>query len=1095
MSQDFTFEEVSASYNFADGEEQQLKYWDDINAFHEQLRRSEGRPPFTFYDGPPFATGLPHYGHILAGTIKDIVTRYATAKGFHVERRFGWDTHGLPVEHEINKKLDIKSNQQVLDMGIDVYNAECRAIVMRYSQQWEDVVKRVGRWIDFERDYKTMDISFMESVWHVFGQLWDKNLVYQGYKVMPFSTGLNTPLSNFEAKSNYKDVHDPSVVVAFAIKDSHDEESGLPEFLLAWTTTPWTLPSNLALCVNASHELLRIRDVASKKVFVVAQQGLHKLYGKKAKEGKHYQVLSKFAASEIVGTQYEPLFPYFADRADLQERGCWRVLEDDYVGSESGTGIVHQAPGFGEDDLRVCTKHGVVRKGDKVVCPVDDSGCFTEALGDGLAGKYIKEADSDIIALLKERGVLIKHASEKHSYPFCWRSETPLIYKAVESWFVDVEVLKDRLIANNKQTYWVPKHVQEGRFHNWLADARDWAISRNRFWGTPIPIWRGQTESGETVTKVVTSVAMLEQLAGLPVGSVDDLHRESIDGLVLTCPDTGAKLTRVDEVFDCWFESGSMPYAQQHYPFENKEKFLAGYPADFIAEGLDQTRGWFYTLMVLSTALFDKPAFKNLVVNGLVLAIDGKKMSKSKRNYPPPTDVISKYGADAVRLYLINSPVVRAESLKFDEKGVYEVVRSVFKPWFNAYRFLTENATRYENECGGKFQADLEFTPSNLMDRWLAARLQSLVEHVRTEMDAYRLYTVVPRLVSFIDELTNIYVRLNRSRLRGQLGAEEAHQSLQSLWRVLFDLSRLMAPFTPFLVEEMYLNLRLALPEEHELRQPSVHFLLLPEVRDELRDADLERRVARMQKVIDLGRKLRDQRTLSLKQPLAELRVLHPNAAWLDDVSNEVLTRYISEELSVEQVTFCNDVRDVVQMHVEPDRKRLGQRLGKKMRDVMKELKKLSHEQVLGLLESGSIEIAGEQLTREDLAVRQEFTGDSDRWASIAADDDAALLLLDAVVTPALHEARLAREFRNRVQRFRRDAGLSPLDKVQVHFAFVDKESAVAKSVSAKAQEIADSVRLPIVEGVDGIDADKLIMRKPEQIDDCEFEIAVVRVE
>jgi isoleucyl-tRNA synthetase len=624
--------------NFPRNEDEIQAYWDKIDAFKESLRRSEGRKLWTFYDGPPFATGLPHYGHILAGTIKDIVCRYAHQTGHHVERRAGWDCHGLPVEFEIDQKLGIKSRDDVLAMGIGNYNDECRAIVMRYSSQWVSTVTRMGRWIDFENDYKTMNISFMESVWWVFKQIFDKGLVYQGFKVMPYSTACSTPLSNFEASQNYKDVSDPALYVGFPLVGDPDGA-----MLVAWTTTPWTLPSNLALCVHPDFPYARVRDHASGKVLVMTTGRLAAFYSPaklKKNGGKPlYTLLSECTGASLKGQAYEPCFDYFK----TETRG-FRVLVDKFVKDDSGTGIVHMAPAFGEEDNRICREAGLVAKdGAGIVCPLDANGRFTAEVRD-FAGMYIKDADGPIAEALKARGLLVEKEVYNHSYPFCWRSETPLIYRTIPSWFVNVESIKERLLAANAQTYWVPEFVQTKRFHNWLKDARDWAISRNRFWGTPLPIWT--SADGEEVV-VVGSIAELQALSGR--ADVTDLHRQYIDEITIPSKQGKGLLRRVDEVFDCWFESGAMPYAQHHYPFENKAKFEAAFPADFIAEGLDQTRGWFYTLMVLSTALFDKPPFKNLIVNGLVLAEDGLKMSKRLKNYPDPLHVIHEYGADALR--------------------------------------------------------------------------------------------------------------------------------------------------------------------------------------------------------------------------------------------------------------------------------------------------------------------------------------------------------------------------------------------------------------------------------------------------------------
>lgn len=1002
-----------------------LQLWDQLDAFHEQEKRTRGMPEYVFYDGPPFATGLPHYGHILAGTIKDVVTRYATTTGHHVVRRFGWDCHGLPVEYEIDQKLGIKSKDDVYEMGIDKYNEECRSIVMRYSKEWEKTIKRVGRWIDFENDYKTLDPTFMESVWWVFQQLFQKGLVYKGFKVMPYSTACCTPLSNFEAGQNYKDVSDPAVMVSFPIVGDPENAS-----FVAWTTTPWTLPSNLALCVNPEFTYVRVRDPAKGNIYVVAEARLSAIPGAvPKKKGKKdagdgpagFEILAKVKGTELAGTRYAPLFGYYAHL-----KTAFRVVADGYVTDDSGTGVVHCAPAFGEDDYRVCLQGGIIEKGGELPNPVDDSGRFTQQVSD-FAGRQVKEADKDIIAMLKTMERLVDSASIVHSYPFCWRSDTPLIYKAVPSWFVKVETIKERLLKNNSETYWVPNFVKEKRFHNWLENAHDWAVSRSRFWGTPIPIWA--SEDGEEIV-CIGSVAELEELSGQ---KVCDLHRHYVDHITIPSKQGKGELRRVEDVFDCWFESGSMPYAQQHYPFENKEFFESNFPADFIAEGLDQTRGWFYTLMVLSTALFDKPPFKNLICNGLVLAADGKKMSKRLKNYPDPVELIHDIGADALRLYLCNSPVVRAEPLRFQRKGVSDVVKDVFLPWYNAYRFLVQNALRLEAAGLKPFNInDVDLSKvSNVLDRWILISSNSLVEFVRQEMDGYRLYTVMPYLVKFIDSLTNVYVRYNRKRLKGKTDDADCRASLATLYSVIMTLCKVMTPFTPFFVESMFQNLRRCKPDEPE----SVHFCSFPVATPSTEmEKRIELSVNRMQKVIELARIIRDRHAKPVKTPLRELTVVHPDDDFLSDLVGD-LKEYVTEEINVRTISSCNDPSKFANVRAEPDWASLGKRLGKDMGRVAKAVKGMGESDISMFESSGSISLEGHVLCTGDIKVVRDFkqpAGTSSEEIDAAGDGD-VLVVLDLVPDESLVMAGLAREMVNRIQKMRKAAGLTITDRVDVY--------------------------------------------------------------
>jgi len=1075
---------VSERHDFPAEEEKLVALWERIDAFRTSVARSkaERRPEYTFYDGPPFATGLPHYGHILAGTIKDTVTRYAHQTGHYVERRFGWDCHGLPIEFEIDKERGIKTKEEVLAWGIDNYNEACRAIVMRYSGEWRKIVTRLGRWIDFDHDYKTMDCSFMESVWWVFSQLHAKGLVYRGFKVMPYSTACTTPLSNFEANLNYKDAQDPAIVVSFPLQNEPEVS------LLAWTTTPWTLPSNLALCVNAEMDYVRVKDTASGQQYILAEARLSQLY-KADDEGKAFTKVTSMKGSQLVGLKYTPLFDYF--QAEYGAKG-FKVVSDNYVSSESGTGIVHQAPGFGEDDYRVCLREGIIEK-TKLPCPVDDNGRFTAEVTD-FAGQYVKEADKAIQKTLKTKNRLVQQSQLTHSYPFCWRSDTPLIYRTIPSWFVNVEVLKDRLVKHNLATYWVPAFVKEKRFHNWLEDARDWAISRNRYWGTPLPIW---TNADYSEIVVIGSIADLEQRSG--VKGITDLHSHKIDHITIPSASGKGVLKRVPEVFDCWFESGSMPYAQQHYPFENKDVFERNFPAQFIAEGIDQTRGWFYTLLVISTALFDQPPFKNLIVNGLVLASDGKKMSKRLKNYPDPNEVIKKYGADALRLYLINSPVVRGENLKFVESGVSDVIRDVFLRWFNAYRLLVQNVLRAQEAgrsvtVGSSVQAAEE--DLSVMDRWILAATQSLVTFVRAEMAAYRLYTVVPRLVNFINDLANWYVRLNRARFKGQDGLKAELSALRTLARVQLTLATAMSPFTPFFSEFLYQNLRNLVPAKE--REDSIHYLPYPNPDNSLLDVTLERRVARMQQVIELGRLARERRRKPLKQPLAELVVYQSTQEFLDDV--KALESYILDELNVRTLVLKLEKGGAaIALKPVPDNKRLGQRFRGDKKKIEDGIQKLSKAQLEEFDAKGEMKVEGHLLTKEDVNLVREFTGDNTVFE--AAWNDQVLAVLHVAPDEALELEGHMREVQNRIQRLRKAAGLYANDTraISVYWTLTHAQSkeaansaaAVRKAIGHYAGGLQKKTKCSLVEG-NAPQGAQVLQQSTSKVNNVDYNVVLV---
>ncbi|MDR0290858.1 MAG: isoleucine--tRNA ligase, partial [Treponema sp.] len=673
------YKPVDAKVNFPQMEEEVLKFWGENHIFEKSVSQREGAQEYVFYDGPPFATGLPHFGHFIPSTIKDIIPRYQTMRGKKVERRFGWDCHGLPIENLIEKELGLNSKTDIEKFGIGPFNEACRASVLRYVKEWRQTITRLGRWVDFDHDYKTMSPDYMETIWWVMKSLWEKGLLYEGHYILPYCPRCATVLSNHELNlGGYKDVHDPAITVRFKIRGNGEwgVRSGGEAYLLAWTTTPWTLPSNLALTLGPDIDYVLIEDLATSQsgeassptphsllptpYYILAEARLPAYY----KNESEYKIIWRKKGAQLAGIQYEPLFPYFAAAS---EQNAFRTYLGDFVTTEDGTGIVHTAPGFGEDDARVLKGTGV-----PVICPVDAECRFTEEVSD-FAGIFVKDADKAIIERLKAEGKLVKRDQILHAYPHCWRCGQPLIYRAIGSWFVNVEKIKGDMLKANSEIYWVPEHIKDGRFGKWLEGARDWAISRNRYWGNPLPIWRCD-DCGKIIC--VGSRAELQKLSGV---YPEDLHKHFVDNIAIPCDGKDCKGTmrRIPEVLDCWFESGAMTYAQHHYPFENKEFFESHFPADFISESLDQTRGWFYTLTVLAAALFKKPAFKNCIVSGMVLASDGKKMSKSLRNYTDPVDVINSYGADAVRLFLVHSPLLKADDLRYNDEGVKEVLKSI----------------------------------------------------------------------------------------------------------------------------------------------------------------------------------------------------------------------------------------------------------------------------------------------------------------------------------------------------------------------------------------------------------------------------------
>ncbi|MCX6104049.1 MAG: isoleucine--tRNA ligase [Proteobacteria bacterium] len=985
---------VKSDVHFPSLEEAILKFWKENSLIEKGLKANEGKEPFVFYDGPPFATGLPHYGHILAGTLKDIVPRYWVMKGRYVERRWGWDCHGLPVEFEVENELGLHGHRDVEKYGVAKFNEACRSIVMRYTKEWEEVITRTGRWVDFENKYRTMDTPFMETVWWVVKQLWEKNLIFEGHRVMPYSWRISTPLSNFEAGLNYKEVQDPALTVRFKSVTKN-------RYFLAWTTTPWTLPSNLALAVNAEVDYVEIKEIATTEHYVLAESRLPAYY----KLENEYEIVSKFKGKELENETYEPLFPHFKDK---KSEGAFRVLLGEYVTASDGTGLVHTAPAFGEEDFEICRKYKI-----PIVDPTDFEGKFTDEIPE-FKGLNIKDADKEIIKYLKAKNAVVKHETLVHSYPFCWRSDTPLMNKAISTWFVRLEPLKEDLLKNNKKTRWVPEHLRDGRFGNWLENARDWNISRNRFWGTPIPIWRD--EDGEM--HCVGSIEELEKLTGK---KVTDLHKHFIDDLTFKSPKTGKLMRRIPEVLDCWFESGSMPYGQLHYPFENKEKLEKNFPAHFIAEGTDQTRGWFYTLSVIATALFNKPPFQNVIVNGLVLAEDGKKMSKRLKNYPDPKSILDNFGADALRAYLMSSPASHAEDLSFSEGGVKEVIRSVLLPLWNAYSFLVTYA-RADQWEPTQFKGESLDHLENDLDRWIISRLQSLVKNVEEKMEVYHLYEVVPQVIGFIDDLTNWYIRLNRRRFWGEEKTADKEAAYATLYSTILEFSKILAPILPFITEEIYQNLRV------KNKSPdSVHLCAYPEQKQGRIFQELEVQMALIQNVVSMGRNARNTNKLKTRQPLRELLVITKNPE--DKKAIEKYREIISTELNMKKVSFTSDEAKWVSFSAKPNAKILGPRLGQKMKSISQKIRELTPEAVEKLESDGFLEMEGEKVFPAEVILDRQ-----PKQEGVIQTMGSITVWIDTKLDLGLIQEGQARELVNRIQKLRKDLNFEVVDRINVAF-------------------------------------------------------------
>jgi isoleucyl-tRNA synthetase len=983
---DQPYPDVDPRPHFPRLEEEVLAYWERDGTFAASVEQRSPDREFVFYDGPPFANGLPHYGHLLTGFVKDAVPRYKTMRGYRVSRRFGWDCHGLPAEMEAERELGISGHVAINAYGVDRFNEHCRTSVLKYTEEWRSYVTRQARWVDFDNDYKTMDISYMESVMWAFRQLWEKGLIYEGHRVLPYCWECETPLSNFETRLDdaYRPRQDPAVTVRFRLDPSPGETA--PTDLLVWTTTPWTLPSNLAIAVDPRIEYS-----------VFERDGERWIIGARAAE--HYAdelagatPTGTVRGADLVGRTYAPIFDFFAG-----EPNSFRLLAADFISEEEGTGAVHMAPGFGEDDQRLCEANGI-----RVVVPVDQSGRFTAEVRDW-QGLQVFEANPRIVRRLRELGALVRHETFEHSYPHCWRTDTPLIYRAVSSWFVEVTAIKERALALNREINWVPAHVRDGAFGKWLAGARDWSISRNRFWGSPIPVWKSDDPAFPRID-VYGSLDEIERDFGVRPA---DLHRPHIDELSRPNPDDPSgrsTMHRVEEVLDCWFESGSMPYAQVHYPFEHEQWFASHFPADFIVEYMGQTRAWFYNLHVLATALFDKPAFSNCVVHGVILGNDGQKMSKRLRNYPDPEEMFADHGADAMRWFLLSSPVLRGQDMVADERGIVAALRQVVIPVWNAYKFFCE----YANIDG--YRARMRSDASGVLDRYILAKSDALVADSIARMDAYDLGGGCQAVLAFVDALNNWYIRRSRERVWAHGMSDDKIDCYDTLHTVLTTLCRVAAPLLPMLMESVYRGLT---------GERSVHLTDFPEPRSLPADAGLVAAMDAVRDVCSAVLSVRRAANLRVRLPLPSVTVAVPEPKLLESYRD-----LIADEVNVKEVRLTDDVDAIARRVLAVNAAVVGPRLGSQAQKVFAAARNGDWR----LVDDG-LEIAGEHLGADDftLAIRPK-----DEATTRVLESATGAVSVDVTVTPELTREGLARDVVRLVQSARRDAGLHLADRIRL---------------------------------------------------------------
>ena len=1020
------YKKVNPDLNFVAREKATEKFWKDNRIFEKSIEEREGCPQYMFYDGPPTANGKPHIGHVLTRVIKDMIPRYRTMKGYQVPRKAGWDTHGLPVELEVEKKIGIEGKDQIEAYGIEPFIEKCKESVWQYKGMWEDFSGTVGFWADMDHPYVTYYDDFIESEWWALKTIWDKGLLYKGFKVVPYCPSCGTPLSSHEVAQGYKTLKERSAVVRFKCADED-------AYFLAWTTTPWTLPSNTALCVNPEDTYAKVK-AADGYTYYMAQALLDKVLGPLAKEGeKAYEILETMPGKALEYREYVPLYEEAARIAAKQHKKAFFVQVDDYVTMTDGTGIVHQAPAFGEDDARVGRKYDA-----PFVQLVDEKGCLKE--GTPFAGMRCKptkaemdkgavSADPEVLKDLDRRGLLFDAPKFEHDYPHCWRCGTPLLYYARESWFIKMTAVKDDLVRNNREINWIPPTIGEGRFGNWLENIQDWGISRNRYWGTPLNIWECP-DCGKQIS--VGSKEELGQLSGDPENAKIELHRPFVDNVLIPCPDCGGSMKRVPEVIDCWFDSGAMPFAQYHYPFENKELFESRFPAEFISEAVDQTRGWFYSLHAESTLLFNKPAYKNVIVLGLVLDGDGNKMSKSKGNAVDPFDALDKHGADAIRWYFYRNSAPWLPN-KFHDKAVSEGQRKFMGTLWNTYAFYTLYA---EIDQFDPTKHSLDYASLPVMDKWLLSRMNTMIKKTDEDLNEYKITEAAVVLENFVDEMSNWYVRRCRDRFWAKGMEQDKINAYMTLYTALVNVCKAAAPMIPFMTEEIYQNVVRTVDAS---APESIHLCDYPVYDASMIDPALESDMDEVVRIVVMGRACRNASNIKNRQPIARMFVKAP--AELGDFYKEI----IESELNVKEVRFTQDVRDFTSYTFKPQLRTVGPKYGKQVGGIRKHLAEMDGNAAMDELnEKGALTFdvngVSVELTKDDLLIDT-----AQKAGYVSQEDNQFTVVLDTNLTPELIEEGYVYELISKIQTMRKDSGFEVMDRIRVSLTGNKKLTQVAE--------------------------------------------------